>query len=229
MELSSPVTDILQNDDGSEVRWITEEGAWSARARRVILALPFTCYRSIRFDPKPPPIFRRMISGSTYGVVRKMAFIFDSPLDSTGFTVTDTPLGYLSAAQDNGDERGSRGIISFAGGSPLLAELGLPSEERKRQAVELLGKLYHVPEPRAVLEQVWAHDYWTRGSYMILAPGDLESFGEAMGGSFGGIDIAGAESVAAAPSFMNSAVKGGMRAARTVMEALMAGQVGSGS
>ena len=98
----------------------------------------------------------------------------------------------------------------------MLAELGLQEEERKQRVVELLRKFYDVPEPRAVIEKVWPHDYWTRGSYMIVAPGDLRSFGEAMGGSFGNVYLAGAEVVPAAPSFMNSAVKGGLKAARSV-------------
>ena len=226
IELSSPVTDVRQSENGVEVRWMAEDGPVAMQTQRVVMALPFTCYPTIRFDPAPPTVFRYMISGSTYGVVRKMVFIFDSPVDSTKFTVTDTPLGYLSAAQDNGIERGSRGIVSFAGGKPLLAELGLPAEERKRRAVKLLRTLYDVPEPKEVLEQVWAHDYWTRGSYMIVAPGDLAAFGEAMGGSFGNVHIAGAEAISAAPSFMNSAVKGGQRAGRAVIESLSGAAVG---
>lgn len=219
IEYSSPVTGLRQSDDGVEVRWMTEDGPRSERARRVVMAIPFTCYPTIRFEPAPPPMFERMISNSTYGVVRKMAFIFEDQLDSTSFTVTDTPLGYLSAAQDAGSGEGSRGIVSFAAGRPLLAELGFTTDERKRRAIELLRTLYYVPEPTQVLEHVWAHDYWTRGSYMIVAPGELQSFGEAMGGSFGNVHLAGAESISAAPSFMNSAVKGGQRAARDIVEA----------
>ncbi len=226
IEYSSPVTEIRQNDDGAEVRWMTKTGMKSATARRVVLAVPFTCYPTIRFEPEPPPVFRRMISTSTYGVVRKMAFIFDTPLDATHFTVTDTPLGYLSAAQDTRSTQESRGIVSFAAGSPLLAELGFTTEERKRRAVELLRTLYDVPEPRQVLEHVWAHDYWTRGSYMIVAPGELESFGEAMGGSFGSVHLAGAEAISAAPSFMNSAVKGGQLTAGNVISALSPASAG---
>lgn len=226
IEYSSPVTEIRQNDDGAEVRWMTESGMKSATARRIILAVPFTCYPTIRFDPEPPPVFGRMISTSTYGVVRKMAFIFDTTLGGAHFTVTDTPLGYLSAAQDPSSTEESRGIVSFAAGSPLLAELGFTTEERKLRAVELLRTLYDVPEPKQVLEHVWAHDYWTRGSYMIVAPGELESFGEAMGGTFGSVHLAGAESISAAPSFMNSAVKGGQRAASDVVEALSPARAG---
>ena len=223
---SSPVTGIRQDGDGAEVRWIDENGPRSARARRVILAVPFTCYRGIRFAPGPPPDFRRMASTSVYGVVRKTAFVFDAQVDASNFTVTDTPLGYCGAAQDPGSESGSRGIVSFAGGGPLLPELGFPEEERKHRAVKLLRKLYDVPEPAAVVEKVWAHDYWTGGSYMIMGPGDARAFGGAMGGSFGKVHLAGAEGFAAAPSFMNSAVKSGLRAGREVAEALGSGLPG---
>ncbi len=221
---SSSVTDVIQDESGVEVQYMSEAGSQSVRARRVIMAVPFTVYPTIRFYPEPPPVFRRIMTGSTYGVVRKMMFLFDDAVDSSNFTLTDTPLGYLCAAQDPEGSGGSRGIVSFAGGRPLLAELGLADDERKRRAVELLKRFYAVPEPRAVVEKVWAHDYWTRGSYMIVAPGDLESFGEAMGGSFGNVYLAGAEAISAAPSFMNSAVKGGLKAARSV-----AGDLGVGT
>jgi monoamine oxidase len=211
---TAAVTEVRQERDEVELRWVCEEGSETVRARRAILALPFTCYREIRFDPPPPPTVRRLISGSTYGVVRKMCFIFDEDVEAPTYTVTDTPLGYCSPAQSSG------GIVSFVGGRPLLPELGLEAGERKERAVRLLRKLYDIPEPAMVLERVWPHDYWTRGSYMIVAPGDMASFGEAMGTTFGGVHLAGAEGYAAAPSFMNSAVKSGLRAARGVLEAL---------
>lgn len=216
---SSPVTEVLQKEDEVEVRWMAQDGPVAARAARVIMAVPFTTYPTIRFYPEPPLEFRRMVSDATYGVVRKMLFAFDTEVDNSRFTVTDTQLGYLCAAQDTGSGL-ARGIVSFVGGLPLLAELGFSEAERKRRAVELLRRLYDVPEPVAVLEKVWPHDYWTRGSYMIVAPGDMESFGEAMGGAFGRIHLAGAEGIAAAPSFMNSAVKSGLRAGREVGETL---------
>lgn len=221
---SSPVTEVRQDADGVEVRWIGESGPGAARARRAVLALPFTCYRDVRFVPGLPPEIRRMAATAAYGVVRKTFFLFDEPVDATTFAVTDTPLGYCAAAQTVGGPDGeARGVVSFSAGRPLLPELGRPAEERKRRAAARLAEIYTLPEPARVVEKVWADEYWTRGSYMIMSPGDMEGFGRAMGGSFGGVRLAGAEGIAAAPSFMNSAVKAGLRAGREVARALESG------
>jgi len=153
-----------------------------------------------------------------------MHFVFDEPVSPSAFAVTDTPLGYLSAAQPDGSG-GVRAIASFSGGEPLLSELGLPERERKGRALALLRKLYGetLPEPSAVVETVWNAEPHTRGSYMIMAPGDMAGFGGALGGGFGAVRLAGAEGIAAAPSFMNSAVGAGLRAGRGVLEDLVGG------
>lgn len=225
---SSPVTGVSQAEGGGvEVRYQGPEGPRTARARKAILALPLTCYRDITFDPPPPPTVKSVVSGSVYGVVRKMHFIFDEPVDTAPFTVTDTTLGYLSAAQLSGGAGGggAGGIVSFCGGRPLLSELGRAPEEREERAVRQLRELYDIPEPMAVTEKVWPNDYWTRGSYMIMAPGNMALFGEAMGTGFGDVHLAGAEGYAAAPSFMNSAVKSGVRAGEAVARAMGTGAV----
>lgn len=214
---SSPVVEVSQDGGGATVRYVAENGVGEARARKVVIAVPFPCYREIRFDPAPPAVFRRMFAGARYGVVRKMHFVFDREIASAPFTLTDTALGYCCASRAGG---GSGMITSFAGGEALLPEVGRSEEERKRRGAREVQKLYDVPEPAKVVEKVWAHDHWARGSYMILSPGDLADFGEAMGGSFGNVHLAGAEAMAAAPSFMNSAVESGKRAAEKVMEIL---------
>ena len=215
---STPVTEIIQDERGVEVRYERPEGPGAVRALRAVLALPFTLYDGIRFDPEPPPEIGDMISRSVYGVVCKTVFAFDREVEGSSFTVTDTHLGYLCAAQA---ADGAGAVVSFAGGRPLLPELGLGTRERKRRAADLLARIYgDLPEPVTVEEKVWPAEPWTRGSYMILAPGDLRSFGESLGGSFGNVHLAGAEGVAVAPSFMNSAVRSGLAAGRRVAGAL---------
>lgn len=216
---SSPVTEVRQDGEGVEVLWRGAEGRGAARARRALLAVPFTCLRDVRFEPGLPGPVRRLVSEAVYGAARKTFLLFDEPVDPSAFTVTDTALGYLSAAQAPSGEE-PRAIVSFCGGDQLLPELGLPVEVRRRRAAEVLRSVYEVPEPVRVVEKAWTEEHYTRGSYQILAPGDMDLFGEAMGGSFGSVHLAGSEGHAAAPSFMNSAVRSGLRAANEVAEAL---------
>ncbi|CAA9465330.1 MAG: hypothetical protein AVDCRST_MAG25-1454 [uncultured Rubrobacteraceae bacterium] len=213
---SSPVVEVRQGR-GVEVRYEDGEGIGTVRARRAVLAIPLTLHGGIRFDPPLPPALGRLASGGRYGAARKMAFVYDvGPVEAPSLAVTDTPLGYLWTVRGAG---GETGIVSFAGGRPLEAELRFPGEERKRRAVGLLQDLFGLSEPGVLVEEAWSEDPWARGSYLIGGPGDSELL-RGIGRPFGLLHLAGAESVAAAPSFMNSAVKGGLRAAREVAGAL---------
>ena len=158
-------------------------------------------------------------------MARKMAFVYDGFVEAPALAVTDTSLGYAWTVRGPG---GEMGIVSFAGGSLLSSELRFSREDRERRAVDKLRELFDLPEPGVVVEAAWSEDPWARGSYLIARPGDAELFRE-MGRPFGLLHLAGAESVPAAPSFMNSAVKGGLRAAREVVETLSgAGRVTRG-
>lgn len=217
VRLSAPVTEVLQNESGVEVRWEGSDGPGAVRARRVVLALPFTLYGGIRFHPEPPPGIRAAISRSVYGMVRKMVFAFEGEVPVSALTVTDTSLGYLCRTQA-ADRRDA--VVSFAGGRPLLPELGLSAGQRERRALMTLAEIHDLPEPAGVREKLWPAEPWTRGSYMIAAPGDLYRFGASLGGSFGRVQLAGAEGVAVAPSFMNSAVRSGLAAGRRAAGAI---------
>ncbi|QIN80516.1 FAD-dependent oxidoreductase [Rubrobacter marinus] len=183
---SSPVVGLRQ-DGGVEVRYGVADALRTLRAGRAVLALPFTLYGGIRFDPPLPPPLRELASGECYGVVRKMAFVYDGPVEAPALAVTDTPLGYLWTVRGPG---GETGVVSFAGGRPLEAELRLPGEERERRAVALLRGMFGLPEPGTVTEAAWSEDAWSRGSYFIAGPGDAVRLGAA-GRSFGLLHLAG--------------------------------------
>ena len=212
---SSPVVELRQ-DGGIEVRYGDAGAVQSLWAGRAVLALPFSCYGGIRFDPHLPSPLRELASGDRYGVGRKMAFVYDGPVEAPALAVTDSPLGYLWTIRG---PQGQNGVVSFSGGRTLAEELRFPREERERRAVALLRGLFGLPEPGFVEEAAWSEDPWARGSYLIAGPGDAETL-RRIGRSFGLLHLAGAEAVPAAPGFMNSAVKGGLRAAREVVEAL---------
>ena len=212
---SSPVVEVRQGRE-VEIRYEAEGAFEVVRARHAVLAIPLTLYADVRFDPPLPPVLGRLASGGRYGVGRKMAFVYGGPVEAPALAVTDTSLGYLWTVRGAG---GETGVVSFAGGRPLEAEMRLSPGERERRAVGLLGELFGLPEPGATVEAAWSEDPWSRGSYLIAGAGDAGALRE-MGRPFGLLHFAGAESVPAAPSFMNSAVKGGLRAAREVAEAL---------
>ena len=102
----SPVTALLQDGQNVRVRWTGGE----ARARHTVLAIPINSHKKVRFEPQPPPIFRRMISRAVYGAARKMSFVYDSSVEPGAPFLTDTPLGYCYAAQASGE---TRAIVSF--------------------------------------------------------------------------------------------------------------------
>ncbi|AHY45622.1 Monoamine oxidase [Rubrobacter radiotolerans] len=220
ISLLSPVVEVRQERDGVVVRCATEDGYATHRGRRLVLAAPPPVWRSIRFRPELPLPLRKMSRRATFGVVRKMHFVFDEPVGPVPFTVSDTLLGYCGASQAAWPEGEAAGIVSFCGGEALLPELGRPERDRLERGVRTLRKLYSVPEPVAVVERNWSGDVWSGGSYMILAPGDLATFGSSMGSVFGRVHLAGAEGFAPAPSFMNSAVLSGRRAAAEILTAL---------
>lgn len=213
---SSPVVEVRQGRE-VEVRYEAGGEIEAVRARRVVLAIPLTLYAGIWFDPPLPHATGKLATGGRYGVGRKMAFVYEGPVEAPALAVTDTSLGYLWTVRGAG---GETGVVSFAGGLPLEAEMRLPREERERRAVGLLHDLFGLPEPGVVVEEAWSEKAWSRGSYLIAGPGDAGALRE-MGRSTGLLHLAGAEAVAAAPSFMNSAVKGGLRAAREVAGALL--------
>ena len=153
----SPVTEVLQGSRGLQVRWADGE----AQARRLVLAMPFTFYRNIRFEPRLPAVFQRMISSAVYGTARKIFFVYDPPLDHLAASfLTDTPLGYCYAAQASGD---ASAVVSFCGGEQLVSELARPAEERKRRAVRFIRNLYGIGEPATVLEKVWTEEQLMAG------------------------------------------------------------------
>ncbi|MGI8649622.1 MAG: flavin monoamine oxidase family protein, partial [Rubrobacter sp.] len=177
---SSVVVGIEQDGNGVSVRYVGSEGYANHRARKLVLAVPLPVWRGISFSPEPPLVLRKMARRATYGVVRKLHFVFDEDIRDVPFTVSDTLLGYCGASQASGN---SSGIVSFSGGEPLLPELGRSEEDRKGRGVRELRRLYDVPEPACVVERVWAQEVFSGGSYMILAPTDLATFGGAMGSS----------------------------------------------
>jgi monoamine oxidase len=151
--------------------------------------------RAIDFDPPLPEPRQRALAEARYGEIVKQAALFDTPP-----TVPDPDLsadGHLYVAAHD-----PRLLIRFAGAGAAHRDVRLG---------QLAGT-----EPRAEERVDWPAEPWTRGSYLILGPGQLLSWGDRLGEAHGRIHFAGAER-STLKSYMEGAVRAGEEAAAEVL------------
>jgi len=183
-------------DGGSEVALRLEDGSVETAAR-VVMAVPLTTQRSIRFDPPLPENRRQALAEARYGEVVKEAALFDEPPSVPVPDVSADGHLYLSAHEP-------RLLIRFAGAGAAARRLSLDgmagSPARGKARVE------------------WAQEPWTRGSYLILGPGQLLAWGDRLGEPHGQIHFAGAER-SKLKSYMEGAARAGEDVAAEILAA----------
>jgi monoamine oxidase len=180
-------------DDGVVVR---SPGAEAVRARRAVVAVPLHARRRIA-GLRPAPTGR-------YGVAVKSLYVLADPLSDAApaAVITDTAIGYTY-------RHGPRTLASFVGSTPAAWLLRQPSGVAGRAVAEAVRACFG-----ARLEHV-ARVAYPR-SYLIFAPGELDTWGARLGDPQGPIHYAGAET-SVLPSFMEGAVLAGERAAAEVL------------
>lgn len=190
---------------GAEVAALEEAHGWvrarlrgggGVRARRVVLALPLTRQRLLRFDPPLPAHRRAALEQARYGDAVKVGFAFDE--------LPDRELPELSAA----------GVLYRPDPRlPLLALFAGARAARRAHQLAFAGT-----QPHSVAAVDWSADPFARGSYLILGPGQLTSWGRRLAEPHGRLHFAGSEA-SDLPSFMEGAVRAGERAAAEVLAA----------
>jgi monoamine oxidase len=195
VELHRPV--VALEDDGGGVTVRIANGT-IVRAERAIVAVPLTVQRGMRFDPHLPDFRRRALAEARYGVVVKEAALFDG-----GFSVPDPEVSadghFYAAAHDD------RMLVRFAGAGAASRSVDL-------------AVLTGAP-PSAQVAVDWTGETWNRGSYLILGPGQLFSWGQRLGEPHGRVHFAGAER-ATLKSYMEGAVRSASEASAEILSAL---------
>ena len=177
------------------VRALLRDGS-EVRADHAVLALPLTCQRLIRFEPPLPEHRLAALAQARYGDAVKVGFAFAE--------VPARALPELTAA----------GVLYRPDpGLPLLALFAGAGAARRAQAFAFAGT-----QPRAARAVDWSADPFARGSYLILGPGHLTTWGRRLADPHGRLHFAGAEA-SDLPSFMEGAVRAGERAADEVSAA----------
>ena len=166
------------------------------RARRALLAVPLMLQRLIRFDPPLEAHRQAALAEARYGDAVKAGYAFNEPparelpeLTAAGVLYRPDPAVPLLA------------LFAGAGAARKVSTFAFPE-----------GK------PRAAVAVDWTAEPYARGSYLILGPGHLTSWGHRLAEPQGRLHFAGAEA-SDLPSFMEGAVRAGERAADEVLAA----------
>ena len=199
-------------------------GAFQRRARRVVLALPFTTLRDVRIDVELPPVKRRAIAELRYGTNAKLMIGFSERVWRTrhasgGATYSDLPL--QTTWETSRMQAGAAGILTnFVGGRHgLEIGNGTPKQQADASAQQLEAIFPGIAAARAGAREArfhWPTHAWTRGSYACFMPGQWTTIRGAIGERVGNLHFAGEHCALDNQGFMEGGVETGEWAAAAI-------------
>ena len=202
-------------------------GALAVRARRVVLALPFTLLRNVRIGVELPPAKRRAIAELTYGTNAKLMIGFGERVwrtrhASSGSSYSD--LALQTTWETSRMQAGAAGILTNFVGGRHGVEIGNGSaKEQADIAARQLDAIYPgISAARAGAREArfhWPSHPWTLGSYACFGPGQWTTLRGAIGEPVGNLYFAGEHCAFDNQGFMEGGVETGEWAARAIIDA----------
>lgn len=166
VRLDQDVTRVEWSDAGVAVH----VGDARHAARRLVLAVPPTVVRRVRFAPELPAEHRIAREHQSFGLVVKVQAMYPTPfwradgLDGTAFG----PYELVHEAYDNTPEGEARGVlVGFVSDVNADAVGALGAEERRTRILDSLAVYYgeQARHPLAYVESDWQHQELTGGAY----------------------------------------------------------------
>ncbi|MET0231998.1 MAG: NAD(P)/FAD-dependent oxidoreductase, partial [Rhodanobacteraceae bacterium] len=209
---------IRQGADGAyTLSFRRGAGASEVRAKRVVLAMPFTTLRRVRIDVELSPVKRRAIDELRYGTNAKLMIGFDERVWWTrhrlgGATYSD--LKPQTTWETSRMQPGNAGILTnFVGGRHgIEIGEGTPRMQADAATTQLDAIYPGLSAARAGSREArfhWPSFPWTLGSYACLAPGQWTSIRGAMGERAGNLFFAGEHCAFDNQGFMEGGVETG--------------------
>jgi monoamine oxidase len=219
--LSAPVRRISQDGGGLDV----EADGLSARAHRVIVAMPPPLAGRIAFAPSLGGRRDQLTQRMAHGALTKCAAVYPEPFwreqGLSGQAVSDR--GPVTTTFDNSPPDGSPGVLlGFIAGAQAIRHARLSEADRRRAVLDCFERLFgeQAAKPGIYLETAWAEEEWSRGGPVCsFTPGSLVPYGEALRQPAGRIHWAGAETATVWCGYMEGAIRSGERAAEEVLDA----------
>ncbi|KAK5998044.1 putative flavin-containing monoamine oxidase C-like protein [Cladobotryum mycophilum] len=226
---NSPVIAVSQNDDGVSVRLLDADDV-IYRGRKVILALPSPLYKTINFNPSLSVDKLAYSSATLLGFYTKVVLIYDEPWwRAQGLCgATQSFQGPVTITRDTSDNSTAKyRLTCFLIGEPGQRWSGLPSDERKRQVLNQVARLFKdekAESPIEVLEYGWVADEWSQGCPCPFTPPKVPTESIYQASSFyGNIHFVGTEFSREWTGYMEGALRSGSRGAKEVMGLLSKG------
>lgn len=219
VRLSSPVRRISQSSSGV----VVEGDGFSARAQRVVVAIPPVLAGRIDYDPIMPAQRDQLTQRMPMGTVIKVQCVYDSPFwradGLAGQATSDT--GPVKITFDNTPpDRGAPGVLmGFIEGAAGRHAIGMTRADRRAAVIANLTTYFgpKAAKPSDYVEKSWASEEFTRGCYAgYFPPGVWTDFGGVLRKPVGRIHWAGTETATVWNGYMDGAVRSGHRAAAEV-------------
>ena len=201
-------------------------GALAVRARRVVLALPFTLLRNVRITAELPAAKRRAITELSYGTNAKLMIGFNERVwrtrhASSGSSYSD--LGLQTTWETSRMQAGAAGILTnFVGGRHGVEIGNRSAKEQADAAARELDSIYPgISAARAGSREArfhWPSHPWTLGSYACFTPGQWTTLRGAIGESVGNLYFAGEHCAFDNQGFMEGGVETGEWAAQAITQ-----------
>ncbi|HEX6713071.1 MAG TPA: FAD-dependent oxidoreductase, partial [Thermoleophilaceae bacterium] len=218
VHLKSPVRSITQTTKGVKV---VADGV-TVDAKRVIVAVPPTLAREIKFSPGLPAAKQKLLARYTPGDMIKAQLIYPTPWwRAKGFTgqwvISNGPAG---VTYDNTPESGAPGVIlGFVGGRFAKTFRALDAGLCKQSFVDQVAAAFG-DEARTDGEYFdldWTAEAYTKGCPTgSFSPGQMSRYGAQIRPATGRIHWAGTETADYWAGYMDGAVRSGERAAKEV-------------
>jgi len=222
IRLASPVHGIeLRNANNGEPAVHFDGG--TAKARRVIVALPPALAGRIRYFPALPGRRDQLTQRSFMGAVIKVHVCYERPFwrddGFSGHATSDDGMVRLTFDQTHPSSAEGM-IVGFIDARQAIAAGALPAAERRAAVVEDLTRMFgeQANRPLAYYERCWLDEEWSRGCYTgMMTPGTWTALGPALREPAGPVHWAGTETAVLWNGYMDGAIRSGEAAAAAVL------------
>ncbi len=197
-----------------------EAGGKTYTGAQLVLAVPPSPLRHIRFTPRLPETAAEMVRELKLGPATKVMTEYDERFwragGGSGLVVTDLPFGIAWDATDSVES--DAGILTtFTTGTNGDAFANVSGVRRIRDVRRQIARVYPDAAGRAVhaSTMAWPNEQYTGGGYVAYRPGQVTKFWELLRHPIGRIRFAG-EHTESLAGYMESAVRSGHRVAAAI-------------